>query len=283
MKYLAFTFLLTISIQFLAGQNLAKKAYSSVVNTGPSTGPEFIVLSIVNLNTNEPKEMILSINKLFDCLALELNNNDYKNIKKYLLTKSSNRTIDLRNLEALKIINFYGYKSKESFTLEKKIDEVIEQNHLIDSLSEIDSVEGRKSALFDEYYMLRRRITKQIADSISAIRPINKKEKQVLNSLHDIYCGHDENGYGVLRDDTKEDRISRERIIRIWDSKISLYQTYKKNYIDVENELMRLEKKFFRAYYNKYGITFCKALFRYGAICYFGDENPIVEFGGVVK
>ena len=229
MKYLAFTFLLTISIQFLAGQNLAKKAYSSVVNTGPSTGPEFIVLSIVKLNTNEPKEMILSINKLFDCLALELNNNDYKNIKKYLLTKSSNRTIDLRNLEALKIINFYGYKSKESFTLEKKIDEVIEQNHLIDSLSEIDSVEGRKSALFDEYYMLRRRITKQIADSISAIRPINKKEKQVLNSLHDIYCDHDENGYGVLRDDTKEDRISRERIIRIWDSKISLYQTYKKN------------------------------------------------------
>ena len=82
MKYLYLTFLFIISSQLLLAQNPAEKAYLAVINEGPSTGPSFVVMTIINSNTRESKEMILTINELFNCLTMELNESDSKKIKK---------------------------------------------------------------------------------------------------------------------------------------------------------------------------------------------------------
>ena len=283
MKYLAFFLLFIILFQHLSAQSPVEKAYIAAIDDGPSTGPDFVVVTIINSNTNQSKEMILSVDQLFDCLKLELIEDDYKKIKKYLLSKSSDRTISLQNQEALKSINFEKYKAENTLQLENEIDKVIIKNHLIDSLSKIAAINQKSHKLFDEYYMRRVEILREISDSISKLRSLNKKEKTVLQFLKDPYYDGREEQCEKLPSDSKDDRISRKKILEIWDNKINLYKSDRDKYAYIDQELTRCEKKFFRSYYNKNGITFCKALFKYGAICYFGDENPIVGFGGLVK
>jgi hypothetical protein len=283
MKHLTFIILFITSIQGLLAQSPAEKVYNKVIADGPSTAPEFVVVTVTNYKTHESKEMCLTINELFDCLSLELKEDDSKKIKKYLLSKSADRKFILTNSEALKSIKFESYKSQKALEIEKGIDKLIINNHLIDSLSKIDTIRKRQDKLFNEYYNVRRKITNQISDSIIRKRPLDKKEQQVLSDLNDSYYDDREEQCCLLINDSNADKIDRGNIIKIWDSKINLYKGYKDQYTGINNELARCEKKFFRKYYNKYGITFCKALFKYGVICYFGDENPIVGFGGVLK
>ncbi len=283
MNYLVSIFLFLISIQYPSAQNIAEKAYASVINDGPSTAPEFVVVTIINSNTGESKEIMFSVNQLFECLELELNEHDQKKIKKYLLSKSSDRTFAVKRSETLNTINFEKYQVKKGLLLEKKIDQVIIKNHLIDSLSKIDTIRKNVEKLFDVYYMLRREILKTISDSIAKVRPINKKEKTMLLILKDPYYDGHEEQCEKLPGDSKEDSASRKKILQIWDNKINLYKSDRDRYIYMDNESTRCEKKFFRAYYKKYRLTFCKVLFKYGAVCYFGDENPIVGFAGVLK
>jgi len=272
-----------ISFQHLFAQNTPEKAYTTVVNEGPTTAPGLVVITIINLNTGGLKEMCLTVNELFDCLELELHEDDSKKIKKYLLSKSSDRTISLKNQEALKLINFEKYKAELESKQQNKINYLITKNHLIDSLAKIDTIERKKAEIFNDYEILRRTILKKIADSISAVRPLNKKEKTMLLLLIDPYYDEREEQCEKLPWDSKADSISRMEILEIWDSKKSLYKNDSDKCASVYQESDRCEKKFFRTYYKKYGLVFCQVLFKYGVICYFGDENPIVEFGGVIK
>jgi hypothetical protein len=264
-------------------QNIAEKAYLVVVNDGPSTGPEFVVVTIVNSNTSESKEMILSINQLFDCLKQELNEDDSKKIKKYLLSKSLERIINLKNQEALKLVNFEKYDVERASKLEIKINNLITINHLIDSLVKIDTLERKKDKVVEDYEILRKAILHKISDSLSIIKPLNKKEKSILNSLVNPYYDGHEDECDKLLGDSKADSNSRVEILKIWDSKKELYKNAGDKCALIYEESARFEKKFFRAYYKKYGMIFCQVLFKYGAICYFGDENPIVGFEEVIK
>src|SRR5258708_28690386 len=227
--------------------------------------------------------MCFSVNELFYCLKLELNEDDIKKIKKYLLSKSSNRIINLKNQGALKSINFEKSNEEIVSKLEVKINNLITKNHLVDSLSKIDAIDRKKAELFDEYYFLRRAILQKIADSLSNVRPLNQKEKTILHFLIDPFWDGREDQCEKLPGDSKEDIISRKEILKIWDSKKELYKSVGDKYALVDKESASFEKKFFRSYYKKYGIVFCKVLFKYGGVCYLGDENPIVGFGGIVK
>ncbi len=289
MKSVIAILLISLSYQITVAQSVAEKAYQEVVKQGPSTGPGLVVVTIVNAHTNQSREMCLTVNELFDCLKIELKEDDYNKIKKDLLTNHPDRIIKLQDTASLSFLNFDDQSSKKSLkqkhkiTDERIIDKIIIKNHLVDSLSKIDSLRERKSKLFDQYWELRSQLLKQVSDSIALIRPLKPKEIQVLRDLKDPFYDIDESLCGKLRDDSKEDENIRKQTIKIWDSKLSLYKNDKEKCASISNELSRCEKKFFRNYCNKYGITFCKVAFKYGVMCYIGDENPRVEFEGVIK
>jgi len=289
MKSVIAILLVCLTHQITLAQSLAEKAYQQIVKAGPSTGPGLVVVTIINAHTNQSQEMCLTVNELFDCLKIELKEDDYKKIKKDLLTNYPDRIIKLQDTASLNFLNFDRHNSKKALrpkhkiTDETTINKIVITNHLVDSLSKIDTLRQRKSKLFDKYWELRSQLLKQISDSIALIRPLMSKEKQVLRDLKDPFYDFDESLCGTLRGDSKEDENIRKQTIRIWDSKLSLYKNYKEKYSGLNNELSRCEKKFFRNYYNRYGLAFCKVVFKYGVMCYFGDENPQVEFGEVIK
>ena len=154
MKSVIAILLISLCYQITLAQSIAEKAYREVVKEGPTTAPGLVVVTIINANTNQSKEMCLSVNRLFDCLKIELKEEDFKKIKKNLLANYPDGIIKLQDTASLGFLNFDNQNSKKSLkqkhkiTDERIIDKIIIKNHLVDSLSKIDTLRERKYKLF---------------------------------------------------------------------------------------------------------------------------------------
>ncbi|WP_345955471.1 hypothetical protein [Mucilaginibacter sp. PAMB04168] len=62
-----------------------------------------------------------------------------------------------------------------------------------------------------------------------------------------------------------------------------LIKQRKTTYDKLSKELNRMNTKFFKQYYRKYGLSFCHVAFKYGIVSYYGDEDPEIDFEKLVK
>ena len=260
---------LFFSFQFSFGQDKSEIAYKQVIKQGLSTGPSFVVVTIKNANTGQTKDLITDVISFYQAIEKETNETSYDKIEIFLLTKSNNRTFELKNKEALENLNFDKYQLKSADEIEK----IIVKNNVINGLSKINEQREIVSSRYYEYSDQRKELIQQIKDSIGNVRQLENEELKILGDLKDQYYDYYYNEYAKI---SKKGR----KLMKIWNTKIKPYKNTYKKYTD---ELERLEKKFFKDYYNKYGIYFCHVAFKYGAIFHSNCEYGLIEFDTVVK
>jgi len=250
------------------GQNKAEQTFKKVLEDGYSTAPDFVVLTIKNSNTGEIKELITDVTSLFEACRMEQQIQDYDKIFEYLLKNSKSRIFEFRTNEALERLFFYKYKLKST----NKIEKLISKEKIIDSLPKITKQRELISEKFYEYSDKREEILDEIKDSIQNVRVLTNEEKKILSDLKDQYYDYHYNEYAKISDQGKT-------LMKLWNTKIKQYSEEYKKYTD---ELVRLEKKFFRNHYAKYGINFCHILFKYGVIFNSNCLNGMLEFNQVI-
>jgi hypothetical protein len=253
---------------------MAEKAFRSVINEGLSTAPKIIVVQINNLNTGVSKEICKDMSSFFWAIQRENNELDFNKLNIYLLSKSSDRTFDLKNNYALDRINFNDYLLSNS----KEIESIIENGHLVDSLKKLENFNLIVGKQLDDYRDKREDLLDEISDSIKKVRPLTSEEHKMINDLGDRY--YDNYYTKPIYDKNRKVSEQGKKLMRIWTSKIKNYST---KISEVEAESKRMYNKFFQQYYKIYGLGFCHVAFTYGIITCFGDENPVVGFSEVVK
>ena len=67
-KYFISIIALLLCSKIVLSQDIDQKVFLASTEFGPSTGPDLVVVTIVNCNTNVAKEMLLTVNDLFHCL-----------------------------------------------------------------------------------------------------------------------------------------------------------------------------------------------------------------------
>jgi hypothetical protein len=263
-KNLNFIILFILFTLKLSAQSPAEKAYLEIVNHGNgSNAPYYIVVTIISANTNESKEMILEINDLFRCINMEKKEPDAKKFKGYLLSKSFDRTFILSSREALDFIEFEKYDSRNAQLVDKEIEDLVLENHLIDSLPKKDSINSQIQKLENDYYYFRKDVAEKISDSIAKVRPVTKTEQKALEDLHTDFWDNNEASFSQPPFSDKSDTAMREQLLKIWNSKIKDYRShYKIELVSMFNELARWRSKFLETYLDKYGLNFCKVLIR---------------------
>jgi len=262
--------ILIFTSQLILGQSLIENTFKHSVTEGFSTAPDFVVITVENSNNGKIKEICTDVTSLYWSLQKEYNQTDYSIISDSLLNHSKDRFFVLKNENALERLYFKKYNNKSI----DKIDELIKSNKLVDSLEQIAKYRLKLSDKFYIYQDEREDKIDFIRDSISKIRELSIEEKEMLNELDDQYYDYHYNEYywDKLSDKGKE-------LIKIWNVKI---KKEKDKYSKIEKELERQKKKFFRKYYEKYGINFCHALFLNGVTCYQDCENGEINFGEVI-
>ena len=269
MKQVITILIIILNFQITFGQDKPEKAFKKVVNNGYTTAPYFVVLTVKNLNTGQIKEILTNANSLQDAFKKELDLADYGKVREFLTENSKTRFFEMKNEEALEILRFEKYKLKS----EKKIENIIHKENLIDSLCKIQLQRKLISVEIHKYYAQRRELINEIKDSISLHRQLTKEEETILNNLMDLsYDYHYNSEYAKISNQGRE-------LMKIWNFKVN---PFKKEYTIYEDELERLETKFFRDYQLKYGMNFCHVVFKYGAIFYRNCINGMLEFGQVV-
>lgn len=269
MKKVIIILTLILSCQDSFGQNKTEQTFQKVIKEGFSTAPDFVVLTVRNLNTGQIKEIITDVTSLFESCRIELQIQDYDKISEYLLNNAETRVFEFKTKEALERLNFDKYELKSA----DKIEKIISQENIIDSLSKITQQRELISEIFYEYSDQREKILKGIKDSIQANREVTIEEKRILSDLTDQYYDYHYNEYAEISEQGKA-------LMKIWNSKIRPYKNKYKKYTD---ELERLENKFFRNHYSKYGLSFCHIIFKYGIIFNSNCENGMLEFNGVIN
>lgn len=272
MTGLVFFFFVCVSLH-AQNSNTSEKAFINVVKEGPSTGPDFIVVKINNLNTGTSKEVCTDVTSLFFALQVETKEDDNNKITQYLLSKSATRTFDLRNPEALDRLDFNLYTLHD----EKKIESLITNQNLRDSLRKLTKFGEVLSSKMDDHYDKRQDILKEISDSIKKVRPLTDEEAKMIGDLRDRY--YDDYYTKPIYDRYRTVSANGEFLMKIWSEKIKRYKDEISKY---EAESKRMYDKFFQQYYKMFGISFCHVAFKYGIITYFGDENPKVGFSRVL-
>ena len=95
----------------------------------------------------------------------------------------------------------------------------------------------------------------------------------IIVALSSNYYDYHYNEYARVSEQGKQ-------LMKIWNDKIS---PFKRDYKKHTDELERLEQKFFRNHYAKYGISFCHLAFKYGVVFYSNCENGMLEFKQVIE
>ena len=262
--------ILIFTSQTILGQNLIEKAFKHSITNGFSSAPDFIVIKVKNSNNGEIKEICTDVNSFYWSLGKEYNQTDLTVISDSLLKHSSDRFFILNNKNALERLFFEKYNNKNI----KKIDKLIKSKKLIDSLKQLEKHRLKLSDDFYTYSDARIKSIKFIRDSISNNRQLSIEEKEILNKLDDQYYDYHYNEYYWSKLSNRG-----KKLIKIWNINI---KKEKNKYSKVEKELERQKKKFFRKYYDKYGINFCHSLFLNGVICYQDSENAEINFGEVI-
>ena len=270
MRYLILTMCLVSIISVAFGQDKSENAFIKAITEGYSTAPDFVVLTIRNLNNNETKELMTSVPSVYYAFEKELKTKKSSKIREFLLNSSSTRIFELSDKEALERLNFKDYQLKSA----EKIEKIIVKNHIIDSLYKFQLYRGIGIPLnYHNYSKQRNKIAEEIRDSIEITRNLTEEENKILRDLKDMYYEWHYTEYAIPSKNGQE-------LMKIWNSKIKLdkeeYQKYK-------DEEQRLEKKFIRDYYEKFGISFLHIMFKYGAIFYTNCINGMLEFNQIVE
>jgi hypothetical protein len=269
MKRLTIILTLIFFCQVSFGQNKAEKTFQKVIKEGFSTAPDFVVLTVKNSNTGQIKEIITDVTSLFEACRIEQQIQDYDKISEFLIKNAEARVFEFRTKEALERLNFDNYEMKSA----DKIEKLISKENIIDSLPKITKQRELISEKFYEYSDQREEILEEIKDSIQNKRALTNEELKILSDLTDQYYDYHYNEYAEISNQGKA-------LMKIWNSKIKPYKMEYKKHTD---ELDRLENKFFRKHYAKYGLNFCHILFKYGVIFNSNCENGMMEFNQVLK
>ncbi len=259
--------MLTFQIAF--GQDKSKLAFEIAIKDGFSTAPNFVVLTIKNLNNDQTKEIITDVVSVYEAFKIELNLTDYGIVSDFLLKNSEARMFELKNKDALGMLNFDNYELKSS----DKIEKIIINECIADSLSKVSLQREIISDKFYEYSDQREEIIEKINDSISDLRKLTPEEIRILGDLTDEYYDYHYNEYVKISERGKQ-------LMKIWNTKVNPFKINYKIYTD---ELERLEMKFFRRYYAKYGMNFCHLAFKYGVIFNSNCENGVLEFNQIIR
>jgi hypothetical protein len=269
MKRLTFILTLIFFCQVSFGQNKAEQTFQKVIKEGFSTAPHFVVLTVKNSNSGQIKEIIINVTSLFEAYRIEQQIQDYDKISEYLIEKAEARIFEFRTKEALERLNFDNYEMKSA----DKIEKLISKENIIDSLPKITKQRELISEKFYEYSDQREEILEEIKDSIQTKRALTNEEIEILSDLNDQYYDYHYNEYVEISNQGRA-------LMKIWNSKIKPYKMeYKKN----TDELDRLENKFFRKHFAKYGLNFCHILFKYGVIFNSKCENGMMGFNQVIN
>lgn len=265
-------------------QSLKERMYREAVNDGPSTGPPLLIATIVNCNTKESKELVFSANEIFNCLKLELKENNYKKITPILLANSYARTFFIDEPAALSEVNFERNVKKISRN-ERRFSKTLVKRHIIDTLIEIQRLSHYESEIYDSYENVRKKISAKITDSISKIRTLTKVENRTLNSIWYISWDGIEEEFGPeYANGSKAERKECKFIIDLWKKELKQDNTIGIKFRDIEKKINILERKYFEDYKKKYGAyAVAKVLIKHGVFCYYGDENPGLHFGEILK
>jgi hypothetical protein len=269
MRNIFLTISLISIISLVFGQDKSENAFIMAISEVHNTGTDFIVLTILNLNNRETKELITDVMSVYYAFGKELETNESTKIKEYLLNNSQTRIFEMNNTEALDILNFKNYQLKSP----EKIEKIFVEYSIVDSLLKIQL---HRDILLKKYYIYsdqRKKIAKEIKDSIEIKREFTSEEKIILGKLNDQYYDWYYNEYASISENGRE-------LMKIWNSKI---QSVKEEYQKSENEIARLEKKFFRSYYEKFGMSFLHIAFKYGVIFGINCENGIIEFIQIIE
>lgn len=269
MKNFILTIFLVPVFTIAFGQDKSENAFVKTITEGYTTGPDFVVLTIQNLNNNEAKELITDVVSVYYAFGKELETTESSKIREYLLSNSKTRIFELSNEEALERLNFNNYQLKSA----KEIEKIIVRNSVVDSLSKIQPYRDSLLEMYYTYSDQRENIIKEIKDSIEMKRTLSFEEQEILKNLKDLYYDYHYNEYANISKEGKE-------LMKIWNSKI---KSAKDEYQKFENEIKRLENKFFREYYVKFGTSFLHIAFKYGVISGSNCENGIVEFNEIIE
>jgi len=273
MKILTLIFLLMATTNTLFSQSIEEKTYKEVIKSWGSTAPDLVVIKIRNVSTGEIKEVCTDMTSLFWAIWHETNLLDDKVMNQTLLSHSSNRTFDFKKPELLERLGFNTYHLYH----EAEIINIIKKNHLIDSLSKINKLRDINHDTYYEYRDTSSDIVDAIEDSIKEKRPLTIEEAKIIHDLNDRY-----NAYYEKPNYIQINNISKQgkQLIAIWRKKILPFETA---YFNATKELNRVTYKFADYYIKKYGLNFCHIAFRYGATFYYGDPDPPIGFGRIVK
>jgi hypothetical protein len=265
--------LLLFSSKVLFSQNLEERTYLEVVKSGMGTAPSLVVIKIKDLNTDVVKEVCTDVPSLFWSAIRESKGLNDKEIDNILVSHSVDRTFEFAKPDVLDRMNFNTYK----LTNEDEIIKIITEKHLIDSLSSLDQLRKTASDKYYEYADNRDDILDTLTDVIEAKRPLLSDEKKVVKILQDHFSEYYyDKSYKGLNGISKQ----AQALLKAWEEKVLPYKTA---YIKAEKELNRITNKFVDTNIKKYGLSFCHVAFRYGAIFYYGDINPKIGFGKIVK
>lgn len=251
------------------GQTKAEKTFQKAIKEGFLTAPDFVVITVSNLRKRQTKDIIVDVTSLFEACRIELNIQDYEKISEYLLKNAETRLFEFKTKEALERLNFDKYELKSANEIEKIV--IVER--VIDSIPKITQQSELISKKFYEYTDQREEILKSIKDSIKAKRELTIEENKILSDLTEQYYDNYYNEYAKISEQGKD-------LLKIWNLKILPYKNELKKHTD---ELERLENKFFRNYYAKYGLNFCHIVFKYGVIFNSNCLNGMLEFNQVVN
>lgn len=250
------------------GQDKSKEAYIEVVNIGVSTGPAYVVLTIHNLINNIKKEIFIDVTTLYEAFKIELVEEDYDKIMVYLLSYSDTRFIQMKNSKALKLLGFDEYNNKDY----NKIDRIVVKKEIIKNLYSLHEKWEKKITNLKKYNERKIELLNTLRDSITKIRKLTTEEQKILAAFE-----YEQYLYPIHKT-LKNSNLGQE-IINLWNQKLVKEEA---DFNMTQEEFDRLEAKYFRQYYKKYGKNFCHVLFKYGAIFYHNCLNGMLEFGHIV-
>ena len=266
--------ILLFNVTYSFGQSLEEKAYREVIKSGPSTAPDLLVVMIKNENTGKIKEICTDMSSLFYAMMTEAKFAGDDAINNELLKHAADRTFSFKNKDALERLNFDSYKLANEAT----IDKAIKQNHLRDSLFNLEMLRDTLLVRFYDYSDVRDSLLERMAESIKLTRPLTSEETKMIKDLEDQF-------YDTYYNDSQYDQYrvisaGGKDLLRTWNN---IIKPYKLVYDGLSKEIDRINYKFFVSYRKKYGLSFCHMAFKHGIVSYIGDENPEIGLSLVVQ
>jgi len=247
---------LIILIQIGLCQDLIEQTYKQVAIEGSTSAPSFIVLKIENKNTGEIKEICTNKQSMYFSVDT-------------LLKHSKDRFLKIRDTSILNGISFNQYDSKKV----ERVKNIVSSQNLIDSLMQYDKIRTRYYNEGNSFREIRSKKYYVFRDSVLNNTSLSIEGKSILNDLSNPYFDlyYDVYSYDTLTNDCI-------KLIDLWKNAIDKDRVSIKS---LQIELEKKEDKFFKYYFEKYGITYCHVLFLNGITTYFNCESFDIEIGNI--